>query len=343
MRNFWFGLAFILAACLPSALSTPTAPPVLPSFTPPRPAPTATLVAPTLAPPTAAVGPLTGQYLLALHACDSAAADCRSPQNHRVYLAHSDDGATWRLVPNWQPFVGSVPDVIRRGDTLYIYTASGDVAKYHLATGQLDAPVKTTVAGLDTGYADPSLWLDAQGQLHLVFLNGFVPGGNPARCPTSETTCVKYVDSAVEAPGSEGERFTLDSGHRIVAQLGAGEFDSVSDPDIFFDGQQYVLYLSHGPSITAWTSPTLTGEFVRVTQLTDNTLGVPAGFFDAPTGQYWTFGHARENATTVIRRAVHPTLAALDPASLTTLISGQSVGLGATVNVESPGFAVNTP
>lgn len=66
---------------------------------------------------------VTAPYLMAFHACDIASiADCHNPQNHRVYLAQSDDGENWSLLPGWQPFSGSVPDVIRRGDTLYIYT-----------------------------------------------------------------------------------------------------------------------------------------------------------------------------------------------------------------------------
>jgi len=66
---------------------------------------------------------ITAPYLMAFHACDtSAGIDCNMPMNHKVYLAQSEDGVNWSLVPGWQPFQGSVPDVIRRGDTLYIYT-----------------------------------------------------------------------------------------------------------------------------------------------------------------------------------------------------------------------------
>lgn len=64
---------------------------------------------------------INGKYLMAFHACDTAADNCRDPRNHRVYLAQSDDGTQWSIVPGWTPHGGSVPDVIRRGETLYIY------------------------------------------------------------------------------------------------------------------------------------------------------------------------------------------------------------------------------
>jgi hypothetical protein len=313
--------------------------------------PPASPVAPTAAPPAAAtsasesppVSAVNGKYLMSFHACDSSAADCFKPQNHKVYLAQSDDGQTWTLVPGWQPYPGSVPDVIRRGNTLYIYTASHEVVKYHLDAGQADPPVKTTVESLATGYADPSLTIDSQGRLVLFFLNGFVPGGDPARCPAGQTTCNKYIDSAVEAEGSDGARFALESGHRIALTLGAGRFDSASDPDIFFDGQQYVLYLSHGQRISVWSSPDLSGEFsLALEQLSDG-AGVPSGFFESAAGQYWSFGHASEKNTAVIRRAVHTALAPLGQSDWATVISGASLGLGESVRVESPGFALNVP
>ncbi len=62
-----------------------------------------------------------GKYLMSLSSCDTAVLDCHLPQNHEVYLAESENGLTWSLVSEWEPYPGSVHDVIRRGDKLYVY------------------------------------------------------------------------------------------------------------------------------------------------------------------------------------------------------------------------------
>lgn len=114
---------FVIAAlaCNFSASQTPTAIPpgtIAPSTTPALfDTPPAGEPSPTSAPVSAPLE-ITGKYLMAFHACDAAAAECRDPRNHQVYLAQSDDGAQWSLVPGWKPYPGSVPDVIRRGESL---------------------------------------------------------------------------------------------------------------------------------------------------------------------------------------------------------------------------------
>lgn len=95
----------------------------------------------------AQTGAVGGRFVMFFHGCDRARTNCGDPRNHMVYLTQSDDGLAWSLIPGWSPFPGSVADVIRRGNTLYIYTASDEVARYHLDTGKLDAPVRTTIAG----------------------------------------------------------------------------------------------------------------------------------------------------------------------------------------------------
>jgi hypothetical protein len=84
-------------------------------------------------------------YLTAFHACDSFNLDCRDPRNHRVYLAGSDYASSWYLIQGWVPFQGSVPDVIRRGDTLYVYTGVW-LVRYHFDTGGLDEPVPVEIS-----------------------------------------------------------------------------------------------------------------------------------------------------------------------------------------------------
>ena len=349
MKNkFLFIVLIFITACstatplptlAPATQPKPTLPPPT-HVTPVTAVPTATAASPTTVPTIQSV--VTGKYVMSFHACDESKTNCRDPRNHEVYLAQSDDGVAWKMIPNWKPFKGSVPDVIRRGNTLYIYTASGEVVKYHLDTSVVDAPTRVKVKGLDMGFADPSLIIDGEGRLVLFMLNGFVPNGDPAGCPPNQTTCEKYMDAAVEVKGSDGTEFNLESGHRVTVKLGS-EFRSASDPDIFFDGKQYVMYVSHGASITAWTATTLLGTYTRLTNLSTNLGGIPAGYFDSSAKLYWTYGHINENGRAVIRRATHTALAPLTAADFKTVLTGATIGLGATFHVESPGFAVNNP
>ena len=62
---------------------------------------------------------------MAFHGCKTGSGDCNNPSSHEVYLAQSNDGASWSLVLGWEPRDGSVPDVLRRGDTLYVISTGG--------------------------------------------------------------------------------------------------------------------------------------------------------------------------------------------------------------------------
>jgi outer membrane protein assembly factor BamB len=285
---------------------------------------------------------LQSPFLLAFHACDTTATDCRDPRNHQVYLAQSDDGANWSLVPDWEPYQGSVPDVIRRGDTIYVYTP-GRVRRYRFSTNTWEDPVPMTLTDPEAtgGYVDPSLFVDDQGRLVLFYLLGIV-GQDPAGCAPGETTCVKHFHSAIEVEGSDGTAFVAEPGDRVQVTLdGPG---SASDPDIFYDGNRYVLYISRGPSVQVYTSTTLHGSYTLSDSLPDGYLshagGIPAGHFDPATARYWTYVHTTQG---VIGRAIHASLdMPLDESDFTTVLNSSSIGLGASYQVGSPGFAVNT-
>lgn len=287
-------------------------------------------------------------YLMAFHACDSASTDCHDPRNHMVYLAQSDDGLNWSLIPNWEPYSGSVPDVIRRGETLYIYTP-GQLVRYYLDSGRVESPSQVQISGLQSGYVDPSLIIDDQGNLVMFFLYG-QRGMDPAGCAEGESSCVREIGSATEITGSDGTEFSLDDGQRASMTLGPStQFRSFSDPDIFFDGDQYVLYISHGASASVWVSQELHGEYVQEPSLpqgliTNNSGGVPSGYYDPLSSQYWTFAHVGQGGQTVIRRATHPDIfQQLNDSDFDPVITGESLGLGSTFSVASPGFAVNAP
>lgn len=285
---------------------------------------------------------VTGKYLLTFHACDASIINCRDPRNHQVYLAQGDEGLSWNLVPGWRPFKGSVPDVIRRGDILYIMTARNELVRYHVDTNTQEDPVPVTIEGVRDGFVDPSLFIDEDGRLVLFFLYG-MRGGDPAGCRERESTCVKRFGSATEVSGTDGAKFTLDEGDRAAISLSSG-LRSASDPDIFFDGEKYVLYISYGPSVSVWTSSELRGAYTEInTKLSNQSGGIPAGFFEPESGQYWTYVHQPgPGKPAVIRRAVSDRLTETIPdKDWQTVLSGASVGLGSNFGVESPGFAVN--
>ncbi len=280
---------------------------------------------------------ITLPYLMAFHACDTAQSPCDTPSTHQVYLAQSADGVSWALVPGWRPFSGSVPEIIRRGDTLYIYTP-GAVTRYHFDTGVLEATRQVAVEDFPEGFVDPALVLNEQGQLVLFFVPGVI-GGDPGGC-NGEPQCERTVRSAVEVEGSDGTRFQPVEGARVTLTVGEGQaFRSLSDPDVFFDGRRMVLLTSHGLSVQAWASPTLHGTYTRLGVLSRGLGGVPAGYFDPQTRRYWIYAHYSPNleTPTVIRLARVPGLKrALNASDFVTVLSGQSLGLGSTWAVASP-------
>ncbi len=326
-----------LQACGGAATPTPTGT-LSPSPTPGTTTPTPTAVPSST--PTAGQS-ITGTYLLSFLACDTGASDCANPDNHRVYLAQSNDGANWSLVPGWTTYAGSVPDVIRRGNTLYVYTP-GYVRRYRFATDTWEDPVPVTLTDPDAdSFVDPSLYVDDQGRLVLFYLLG-VFGQDPAGCASGESTCVKHFHSATEVAGSDGAQFVAEPGDRSQVTVNAPA--TASDPDIFYDGSRYVLYISRGSSIQVYTSPTLHGSYTVTTGLPGGYLtldgGVGSGYFDSATGHYWTYVHTNQG---VIRRAVHASLGTqLAGGDFTTVLSGSGIGLGASYWVGSQGFAVNT-
>ena len=293
---------------------------------------------------------LTGKYLHAFHACDPNTTTCTDPRNHKTYIAQSDDGVAWSLLSGYVPHSASVPDLIRRGNTLYVYSP-GTLRRYHIDTDTWETPVSVIVTGSGSAlesFVDPSPTIDENGKIVLFYLVSQI-GGDPARCPTGQATCTKYFRSATEVSGSDGASFTVDGGDRASIFLDGYAIMTASDPDIFRDASQYVLYISIGPSVQVYTSASLRGSFTKVSSLPNGMLasnlgGIPAGHYDSTIGQYWTYVHTQENGKSVIRRAVHPILSAsLTASQFTTIVTGSTVGLGSSYHVESPGFALNAP
>ncbi len=146
-------------------------------------------------------------------ACDTATKDCTKNPNDYSYLAYSDDGASWQLVSGFSGFQGSVPDVVKRGSTLYIYTPDPDkVTRYNITTGVMDSKIIaiTQTDGSADDLGDVSPYLDPSTNKIVLFYKttaGFQ--GDPQTC----TTCAER--SATEVDGSDGAQFLTDSGDRF--------------------------------------------------------------------------------------------------------------------------------
>ncbi|MCF8258202.1 MAG: T9SS type A sorting domain-containing protein [Flavobacteriales bacterium] len=287
--------------------------------------------------------PFSKRYIMSYHSCPS---NCQGFQQHNVQLAESDNGVDWTEVPGFQPYSGSVPDVIMRGQKLYVFTP-GKVKRFSEANGQWDsAPQQVSMVdgdGSPINFVDPSAFVDDEGRLVLFFLNstGTPMGQDPAGCGTYP--CTKYFDSAVEVDGSDGTQFVLEPGHRLeflVEQGPGGE----SDPDVFHDGTDFILYVSKGTNTYAYRSTTLHGTYLPVAGLQNNVLttqgGVPCGHYDPTSGQYWTYAHRQENGTPVIRLAQHDDLST-EVSNFSIVVSASIMGYSDGVLTESPGLCEN--
>jgi hypothetical protein len=153
--------------------------------------------------------------------------------------------------------------------------------------------VTRTRASLTTGdgFVDPSLAQLPDGRLILFYLPG-MRGGDPAQCPTGQATCEKMIKSAVEVAGSDGSSFIPDSDNRVSATVdSSGEYRVFSDPDIFFNGNEWVLYVSRGRTTEAYTSKDIQGSYGNKINFTNGKGGVPSGILDASSSKVWSYTH----------------------------------------------------
>jgi len=266
--------------------------------------------------------------------------------NDYTYLAYSDDGDSWTPVSNSTAFQGSVPDMVKRGDTLYIYTPDPDkVTRYNITTGTMDSKniVITQSDGSTDDLGDVSPYLDPETNKIVLFYKstkGY--SGDPQFC----TTCPER--SATEVDGSDGVQFLTDSGDRLSTSVQ----QKFGDADIFYDGSKYILYIGENASTQGeksktfvYTSTTLKGTYTAVSTLPSGVLtesgSVPQGYYDSATGKYWTYITVLSpTSPAVIKRAVHSDFSRqLTDADFTTVLSGSTfLGLGTSYTVEGPGL-----
>lgn len=295
---------------------------------------------------------LTGTYLMAFHACDmtSGASNCAgNPSHHFTQLASSSDGASWTIISGWSQYQGSVPGIIRRGNTLYMYNASTTMRKVDATSGSVSTATVSIKdsSGANVQFADPSVILNSSSQIVIFFLNSTGIMGDPASC--SSFPCTKKMDSATEVAGSDGTQFVQDSGDRAQVTLtGTAPSITASDPDVFSDPSGFVLLVSQGANVLAYRSSSLTESFSSIPGLTNDFLvngnagGVPAGYYDTVSKMYWiyvTSGGSTSPAT--IKRAVTTSLTTLDPSNFSDVVTGSGIGLGSMFTVESPSVRLN--
>ncbi len=289
------------------------------------------------------------RYLLSFLVCNTADTACDDPRNHKTHIAQSDDGINWSLIAGYEPHFGSVPDVIRRGDRLYVYTP-GKVRQYSYTDNTWGQPSDVSIRhtdGTNEMFVDPSAIIDENGRLVLFYLVGQT-SGDPARCPQGQSVCTKIIRSATEADGSDGTEFVVDPGNRAEIVITSSE--TASDPDIFKGLQDFILYVSKGAAVQALAATDLKGTYTDLPNLENGMLvngagGVPCGYYDQSSGEYWTYVHIPRGNLQVIRLAIHGSLdRLLTDSDFTDLISGSTFSeLGAGYAVASPGFALNSP
>ncbi|HUD87671.1 MAG TPA: FG-GAP-like repeat-containing protein [Xanthobacteraceae bacterium] len=315
-----------------------------------------------------AAAQVTGRFAMSFFACTSGSCE---PTQDTIYLAQSNDGVNWSLVPNYPTQTGSVPTPIRRGNTLYIYYVNPigttvSVQKYHYATQTWDSPVQISLSD-SQGYGslvDPSAIVDAQGNINLVYLSAVANGNyDPAGCPTGQQTCVQHFRLAVENSGSDGAAFTAVASDLVSVDLGgANQPTDASDPAIFATDGQFYLYINEatvsGESVNEvvmlYSSSSLTGSYTLSSALPGGLLvpnpaaGIASGFFDNQLRQYWTYQHmpppGEPGPLTVIGRAATASLSQqIQQNQFTEVASGSGFGLGSNTSVQHPHMVALVP
>ena len=239
-----------------------------------------------------AAGMFTNRHLLAFHACPMAQAS--NPENHYTYVAGSDNGLNWQVPTNYTAFKGSVPDLIRRGNIIYIYNP-GTLHKYDTGAGDWSFTNVTIQhpGGEEEFWVDPGVILDDQGRIVLFYLVGNTNGYDPAGLPPGATNATKIFRSATEVYGSDGSRFIVDDGDRAQVEISTGL--TCSDPDIVYTPGKYLMLAAFCNSIKAMQCESLRGSYSNVPGLVGEgmlvlNVSIPSGHYVPATGKYWVFG-----------------------------------------------------
>ncbi|MBM75919.1 MAG: hypothetical protein CMK59_11005 [Proteobacteria bacterium] len=277
------------------------------------------------------------EYLMALHTCDTNI-ECGNPMNHKVRIAGSQDSYDWVFLSEFPEVPGSVPDLVFRQGTLYLY-AMHFRYRYNFEEGEWSEPTDVSVlnaAGELDRHVDPNPVLAEDGRIVLLYLNND-QNGDPASCV--EFPCVKSFRMAVEKNGSDGTEFEL--AQELISVELSQEQRIAADPDLFIGPDGYYIYLSRGQAIEVHKSTSLWGPYEPAYELPDHRItrnggGVPAGYYDWNTSMFWTFStkHLDSTAFTDIRMVRHSSFEHQDEAEF------ESLGL---LNFLEEGNLVSSP
>ncbi|MCB9745670.1 MAG: hypothetical protein H6740_24060 [Alphaproteobacteria bacterium] len=300
------------------------------------------------------MGVFPGRYLMAIFSCERSICEDPNAFNHEVWIASSDDGERWAVPEGFEPWLGSVPDLVRRGDSLYVYAGPGLVRRYRFDTDTWEepAPFETTVEGVN--WRDPSPMVGEDGLIHMFYLDSPITDGDPAECPRDAVEpCEMAFGSAIEVDGSDGTLFEPVDGARVTVTLQPGE--RASDPDIFRTAEGWGLLITWLEGSSLYLSDSLHGGYAAVptlgemSQLSEPFAGVSAGHYDPETQDYWLYVTWPEPTGGAgppdiqVRRAVFEgfdrTLTAGDFSP--TWVGGDGSGLPEGYWAASPGFAEN--
>ncbi|HPQ82104.1 MAG TPA: hypothetical protein PLZ86_10365, partial [bacterium] len=244
----------------------------------------------------------TYSYLMAFQSCDPAL-DCTNPMNHMVYLAGSDDGASWTLIDDFEPISGSVPGLVFYDDYLYVFHTQGNARwqKYN-ACFQLAGQGDAVINGDDglNGWVDPSLIVSGE-DLVLFYLpsQGI---SDPAGCGGSYP-CTREIHSAI-AEDESLNSFAQQTGNRasMYIESDASEIKLFCDPDILglSDGT-YLLYVSTGGGTLVYEGTSLSQAFSipggGVTPVQIASVGGVPGALQAPDGSVWLYVNKNDALT----------------------------------------------
>lgn len=221
-------------------------------------------------------------------------------------LATSDDGGNFTAFPNTTPLGSGTPDVIRRGDTLYVYNG-GQVHRYDVASRTWRAPASVTLTNANGTAAiglNASAILDAEGRIVLFHL--FAREGQGPGCPvlsdgTISPLCTKTFRSATEVEGSDGTQFLVDAGNRATVVTNT----TASDPDVFAHPGGYAMLVSAGGTVRLLTSAELRGTYAHREYVTNTSGHTPTGHYHAPTSRYWIYTQTGGGAMPMaVKRAI---------------------------------------
>ncbi|NQW71480.1 MAG: hypothetical protein HQ453_02000 [Actinobacteria bacterium] len=280
------------------------------------------------------VTPTADPYLMAFHTCAlGIGTQCGNPMNHLIRLGSSPDGRSWTQLPGWQPHTGSVPDVFRRGDTAYVIGAG--LSRVNLKTGQVTASsfsVKNA-QGADAMPRDASFAGQLpDGRLVLVYV--------PSMQSIDPSSPTRSILLATEDKGSDGASFTYVGEAISISTASLPSAGDATDPDIYWNGNRWVLLVSLGGNTIAYTSANLLGPYEAntLTVVSRDNGGVPSAVLSTDNSTVFTYINTggRDNASIRLGTSVAPPSLI---SSWTVVIPASQFG---TASAESPGVSLNT-